>query len=456
MKQQSERLGTEPIPQLLAKLAVPAMLGMIVMALYNVVDAIYIARSVGTIGVAAVSIAFPVQMLVMAVAGAVGIGGGALISIALGAGNLDRANRIFGNAISLVLLFSTAAALLGLTLLTPMLQLFGSSETILPYARDYLGIILYSTAFFAFAFAVNNIIRAEGNAKTAMLTMIISALLNIIFTPIFIFGFGLGIKGAAIGTVMAQGVTAIYLLFYFAAGKSNLSFKSVYLMPRVTLIKQILAIGASAFVRQASSSIMLIVANNLLVLYSGDLAVAVLGIIIRVIMFSLMPILGIVQGLLPLVGFNYGARRSQRVSESIVLGMKAATVIAGLAFILVMALPKQLMMIFTMDAAAVEMGRSAMRIMFALSFTIGVQMVTGGIFQALGNAKAAFILSLSRQVLFLIPLMVLLPLRFQLTGIWLAFPAADLLSFFLALWFLKRYERLFFKPKLPDLAVSES
>ena len=448
MKQQSERLGTELIPQLLAKLAVPAMVGMIVMSLYNVVDAIYIARSVGTIGVAAVSIAFPVQMLVMAVAGAVGIGGGALISIALGAGDLDRANRIFGNAISLVLIFSTAAALLGLTLLTPMLQFFGSSETVLPYARDYLGIILYSTAFFAFAFAVNNIIRAEGNAKTAMFTMIISAVLNIIFTPIFIFGFGLGIKGAAIGTVMAQAVTAVYLLFYFAAGKSSLTFNSAYLMPRMALIGQILAIGVSAFVRQSSSSIMLIVANNLLVLYSGDLAVAVLGIIIRVIMFSLMPILGIVQGLLPLVGFNHGAGQPQRVSDSIVLGMKAATVIAGFAFILVMALPKQLIMIFTNDPAAVEMGVRAIRIIFALSFTIGVQMVIGGIFQALGNAKAAFFLSLSRQVLFLIPLMLLLPLRFQLTGIWLAFPVADLLSFILALWFLKKYEKLFFQANL--------
>jgi putative MATE family efflux protein len=452
MKQQSEQLGTKPIPQLLAKLAIPAMTGMIVMASHNVIDAVYIDRGVGMIGVAAVSIAFPVQMLVMAVAATFGIGGGALISIALGSEDLDRANRVFGNIISMVLLFSFIAALLGLTLLDPLLQLFGSSDTILPYAHEYMGIILYSTVFFAFAFAVNNVIRAEGNARTAMLTMIVSAVLNIIFTPIFIFGFEMGIRGAAIGTVLAQGVTAVYMVVYFATGKSNLSFKAAYLIPRWLLVKQIMAIGASAFVRQASSSIMLVVANNQLILLGGDQAVAVLGIIFRVFMFTMMPILGVVQGLLPIVGFNYGASKPERVSESIVLGLKVSTVIAGAAFILVIALPRQMMMIFTSDAALIEMGQSAMRITFALSFTIGAQMVISGIFQALGKAKAAFILSLSRQVFFLIPLLILFPLIFKLSGIWLAFPVSDLMGFILTLWFVKRYEGIFFKASLPELA----
>lgn len=451
MKQQSERLGIEPIPQLLANLAVPAMVGMLVMAFHNVIDAIYIGQGVGTIGVAAVSIAFPVQMLVMAVAGAFGIGGGALISINLGAGDMDKANRVFGNIVSLVLVFSIAAALFGLAWLTPILQFFGSSDTIMPYARDYLGVILYSTVFFAFAFAMNNVIRAEGNARIAMITMIISAVLNIIFTPVFIFGLGLGIKGAAIGTVLAQGITAVYLVFYFTGGKSSLTYKSIYLIPRLTLIKQILAIGSSAFVRQSSSSIMMIVANNLLILHGGDLPVAVLGIVFRVVMFTLMPILGIVQGLLPLVGYNFGAGQSLRVSQSIMLGLKSATAIAGFAFVIVMVFPRQMMMIFTVDPAAIAMGQSALRIMFALSFTVGMQMITGGVFQALGKAKAALVLSMSRQVLFLIPLLVLLSFLFGLTGIWLAFPAADLLSFILAMWFIYRYKDVFLREKSPAL-----
>jgi len=450
MKEQSSRLGKEPIPQILVKLALPAMVGMLVMALYNVVDAIYVARGVGTIGVAAVSIAFPVQMLVMAVAAIFGIGGGALISIALGADDMERANRVFGNVIGLVIFFSICAALLGLTLLTPMLLLFGSSETILPYARDYLGIILYSTVFFAFAFTANNIIRAEGNAKTAMLTMIISAGLNVIITPIFIFGFEMGIRGAALGTVVAQGITVVYLVIYFLTGRSSLTFISAFLIPQVTIIRQVVAIGASAFVRQAASSIMLIVANNLLIIYGGDLAVAVMGIVVRVIMFTVMPILGIMQGLLPLVGFNYGARQAGRVSESIMLGLKVTTLIAVFAFILTMSLPKQLMMIFTSDAAVVEMGQVALRIVFAFYFVNGIQIITGGVFQALGNARAAFFLALSRQVLFLIPLLVLLPLLFQLQGIWMAFPVADLLSFLVAVWLIKRYEGIFLHAKLAN------
>ena len=324
-----------------------------------------------------------------------------------------------------------------------MLRLFGSSEAVLPYARDYLGIILYGTFFSVFGFAVTNIVRAEGNARTAMLTMVISAILNILITPVFIFGLNLGIRGAAMATVLAKAFIVIYLVIYYASGKSSLSFKPAYMLPSPKLIKQVLAIGASAFVRQGASSIMIVVANHMLLYYGGDLAVAVLGIIIRVMMFSLMPIMGVVQGLLPLAGYNYGAGQHIRVRESILLAMKAATTIAGVAFIVVMLFAGPIMTVFTGDPAVIEMGRTALRIFFALSFTVGVNMVTGAVFQAVGKARAAFVLSLSRQVLFLIPLLVTLPLTFELAGIWLAFPLADLLSFLLALWFIKSDDTLF-------------
>ncbi len=444
MKQQSERLGRDPIPRLLVSLAVPASVGMLVMALHSVIDTIYIARGVGTIGVAAVAISFPVQMIFLALSGALGIGGGSVISRALGANDLEKANRAFGNILSMVLAVSVIGAFLGLIFLTPMLILFGSSETIMPYARDYLGIILYGTISFAFGFSINNIVRAEGNAKMAMLTMIMSSVLNILFTPVFMFVLDMGIRGAAFGTVVAQGVTAIYLLLYFLTGKSSLSIRLHYLFPRYILIREILAVGASAFARQGSASVMLIIANNLLIHYGGDLAIAVLGIIHRVMMFTLMPILGVVQGMLPLVGFNYGARKKIRVNESIYLSMKVSTIIASSAFLLVMAVPGPLMMVFTPDPAAIEMGRSALRIMFALSMTVGIQMVTGGVFQALGKAREAFFISLARQVLFLIPLLILLPLFFDLTGVWLAFPLADLLSFILTLWLIRRHQDYFF------------
>jgi putative MATE family efflux protein len=450
MKEQSERLGKEPIPKLLAKLSVPAMVGMFVMALYNVVDTIFIARSVGTVGVAATSISFPVQLIIMAVAGAVGIGGASVISRMLGAKKTEEANKVFGNVIGLVLIVSLIGVILGISLLEPVLLLFGANQTILPYASDYLGIILYGTIFFSFAFTMNNIIRSEGNAKVAMLTMLISAGLNMILTPIFIFALGLGIKGAASATVISQAVTVIYLIGYFLSGKSSLTFRVKYLRPNLLLIKQILAIGSSAFTRQVSGSIMFIIANHMLIQYGGVVGVAVFGIVHRVIMFTLMPMFGIVQGLLPIVGYNYGAHQTNRVSETIMLAMKTATALALFTFIVMMIFPKQILLIFTNDPNAIEMGIVALRIMFSLAILIGVQMVTGGVFQALGKARAALVLSMSRQVLFMIPMLLTLPLLFGVNGVWLAFPVADVLSFALALWYISKYKS-FFIPKKGEL-----
>lgn len=447
MKEQSERLGSDPIPKLLTSLAVPATAGMLVWAIHSVIDTIYIARGIGTLGVAAVAISFPVHMIIMALSGAIGIGGGTVISRALGAENLEKANRTFGNILSLVILVSVSGAILGLIYLAPMLVLFGSSSTIMPYASDYLRIILYGTIFFAFSFAVNNVIRAEGNSRIAMITLIMSSVLNAIFTPIFMFAMNMGMQGAAYGTVLAQGITALYMFLYFFSGKSSLTVKAQYLKFDLPLIKEMLTVGASAFVRQGSASVMLIVANNLLVYYGGDLAIAVLGIIHRVMMFTLMPILGVVQGMLPLVGFNYGARQEKRVNESVVLAMKVSTAISLLAFILVMAIPAQLMMIFTTDPAAIEMGRGALRLIFLLSVTVGMQMITAGVFQAIGKAKEAFVMSLARQVLFLIPLLIILPRFIGLNGVWLAFPLADFFAFFLALWLIKNHKDYFFSSR---------
>ncbi len=443
MKDQSERLGSAPIPKLLADLAIPATVGMLATALHSVIDAIYIGRGVGTIGVAAVAITFPLVMIIMAISGAFGIGGASVISRALGAGKLEKANRAFGNILLMILVTGIGGVLLGLTFLTPMLRLFGASDSILPYSSEYLSIILYGTAFFSFSFAVNNVVRAEGNARVAMATMIISSALNIIFTPIYMFGMGLGMQGAAYGTVTAQVLTSAYLLYYFFSGKSSLTLSLLFIAPRLVLIREILAVGASAFIRQGASSIMMIIANNMLVHYGGDLAIATLGIIHRVMMFTLMPILGVVQGLLPLVGFNYGAREKRRVNEAVILGLKVATAIALFSWVLVTTIPGLLMKIFTDDPVLVEMGIPALRILFAATITIGIQMVTGGVFQALGKAKEAFVMSMARQILFLIPMLFLLPPFFGLTGVWLAFPVADLFSFILAIWLIKKHSEYF-------------
>jgi putative MATE family efflux protein len=443
MKSQSERLGKEPIPRLLAKLSIPAMLGMFVMALYNIVDTIFIARWVGTLGIAGVSIAFPVQLIIMAVAGAVGIGGASVISRRLGANKLDEANHVFGNVIVIVIGVSAIGVIIGMIWLDPILYLFGSTVDIIPFARDYLSIILFGTIFFAFAFSMNNIVRSEGNAKIAMYTMLISAILNIILDPIFIFVLEMGVKGAALATVISQATTAIYLVFYFFSGKSSLTLYVANLKPNIPLIKEIFAIGSSAFARQVSGSLMFIVINHSLVFYGGTLGVAVFGIIHKIIMFSLMPMFGIVQGLQPIVGYNFGANQHERVSHSISLAFKVATMIAIFAFITFMAIPKPILHIFSNDKEVIDMGSSALRIIFCLAFTIGIQMITGGVFQALGKARTALVLSMSRQIIFLIPLVLILPLFFGLLGVWLAFPLADLFAFALSIWYIKRNKTIF-------------
>nr|WP_315989729.1 MATE family efflux transporter [Desulforamulus aquiferis] len=216
------------------------------------------------------------------------------------------------------------------------------------------------------------------------------------------------------------------------------------MIPNLSVINKILSIGSSAFVQQAAGSVMFVAANHMLVSYGGDLAVAVFGIIHRILMFALMPIIGIMQGLLPIVGYNYGANLHNRVSESIWLAIKTSTMVILVGFVAIMLFPRAILSIFTPDLAAIEMGETALRVMFALSITIGVQVVTGGVFQALGKARAAFILTMSRQVLFLIPLILVLPLWFSLEGIWVAFPIADLLSFGLTLWFIKEHQSVFF------------
>jgi putative MATE family efflux protein len=455
LKRQSERLGVDPIGRLLAELTIPATVGMLAMALHSVIDAIYIGRGVGAIGVAAVAITFPLSMLIMAISGAIGIGGASVISINLGAGRLDRANLAFGNILLMILIVGIAGLFLGLTFLEQLLKLFAASDTILPLSKEYLGIILYGTIFFSFSFAVNNIVRAEGNARVAMGTMIISSFLNIIFTPIFMFAMKLGMSGAAYGTVTAQGLTSFYLIYYYGANKSTLTINLKYIKLNIRMTKQILSIGASAFVRQGASSIMLIIANHMLVFYGGDMAIAVLGIIHRVMMFTLMPIMGIVQGMMPVVGFNYGAQKKLRVREAITLSMKLATLIATAGFLVVMFFPALLIKVFTDDPVLIDMGRSALCIMFAMAFTVGIQMVTGGVFQALGKAREAFIMSMARQILFLIPMLFLLPPLIGLKGVWLSFPVADAFSFLLAIWLILRHKKYFFLNSEKILAVSK-
>ncbi|SMO73003.1 MATE family efflux transporter [Melghirimyces algeriensis] len=442
--QTSAQLGAEKIPRLIMKLSVPAFIGMFVMALYNVVDTIFIARGVGTIGVAGLSIAFPIQIIISAFAMAVGIGGASIVSIKLGAKRKDEANEVFGHLVWLVVVLSIATIVISLLFLEPLLRLFGATEAILPYASDYLSVILIGSLFLSFAMSTNNVVRAEGNAKMAMWTMVVSAGINLVLDPIFIFGLNMGIQGAAIATVIAQACSALWIYAYFKSGRSTLTLKWIGLIPNIQVLKEIISIGTSTFVRQVSSSLMFVVVNWMLIMYGSEMHVAIFGIINRILMFALMPIFGVVQGIQPIVGYNYGAQLYERVGNTIKLGFMIATLMSTIAWLTVLLFPQFLIHIFSTDQKVIEEGASALRTILVIAPTIGFQMVSGGIYQALGKARKAFILSIARQLLFLIPIVLLLPMIFDLPGVWAAFPIADGLAFLLSLMIIwKDRERLF-------------
>lgn len=449
MKQQSQRLGTEPIPKLLLNLSVPAMIGMFVMALYNVVDTLFIARGVGINGVAGVSISFPIMMIIMAIAAAVGIGGASVISRRLGEERKEDANEVLGNLVIMISVVSLISIVGAFTFMEPLLALFGATPDIMPYAKEYLFPIMLGSIFFGFAFASNNIIRSEGNSRFAMITMIIPAVLNTILDPIFIFGLDMGVRGASIATVISQASVTLVVLRYFTSGKSSLDVGLEYFKARFDLMKEVLVIGFPAFVRQVGGSAMMIAINAMLIRYGGSFEVGVFGIVQKVTMLAIMPMIGVLQGMQPIIGYNYGAKQYGRLREIVWLGLKVSTVISLVVFVVMMALPELLMKIFTGDPAVIESGALSMRIIFALAILIGAQVVSGGLYQALGMAKPAFILSVARQVMFLIPLVLLLPNLFNLgvIGVWLAFPLSDLLAFILSVFFLYKDRELFFKPK---------
>lgn len=428
MNAHSQMLAKESIGKLLLKLSAPAIVGMMVQSLYNLVDTIFVGRGVGEMAIAGLTIVFPIQLLVMAVAQAIGIGGASIISRSLGAGDMDRAERTLGNMMALVLVISAFITVLGYVFMVPILKLFGATETILPYSIDYMKTIILGTIFFTFAMTSNNIVRAEGNAKVAMVTMFISAGLNIVFDPIFIFVFNMGIQGAALATVLAQAVTVVYLVYYFLKGQSTVRFKFPNLKLNRKIVFETFAIGSSSFAKQVSGSINAIILNNSLGFYGGDSAIAIYGVINRLIMFTFMPMIGVVQGMLPIVGFNYGAKQYERVKQTISLSIKVTTIMSVFGFTLLMFFPKLLFSLFNSDPSFIADGSYAMRIIILALPLIGFQVVGAAMFQSIGRAVPSLVLSMSRQILFLIPLVLILPLFFQINGLWAAFPLADILA----------------------------
>ncbi|HNR05467.1 MAG TPA: MATE family efflux transporter [Bacillota bacterium] len=425
----SKQLGEEKISKLLLKFSIPAIVGMLVNALYNVVDRIFIGNSVGPLGIAGITIGFPIMLVIMAFAMLIGIGANSLISIRLGEQRKEEAELILGNAVVMLVITSMTISGTGLIFIEPLLRIFGASAAVLPYAKEYLSIILLGTVIQTVGFGMNNFIRAEGNPRIAMFTMIIGAILNTILDPIFIYVFGLGIRGAAIATVLSQAVSASWVLYHFFGGRSTLKVHTKNLRLHTPIVVKIVSLGAATFFMQMAASVLNAIMNKSLVIYGGDIAVSGMGVIMSIAMLILMPIFGINQGAQPIIGYNYGALEFDRVKKALKLAVAAATIITTIGFILTRVFPSQLILLFNRtDKDLLNFGTRAISIYLIFLPIIGFQIVSANYFQAVGKPKHAAFLSLSRQVLILIPALLILPLFFGLEGLLMAGPASDLIS----------------------------
>lgn len=458
---QTERLGKEKVYKLLLKFSIPAIVGMLVSALYNVIDRIFIGNSSGSLGLAGITVGFPIQIIQFAFAGLIGIGATALISIRLGQQKKEEAEHIMGNAIVLLGIVSILLPLIGLLFLDPILVLFGASREVLPYARDYMVVILYGSIFGAYGFGMNNFIRAEGKPGIAMATMLIGAVLNALLAPLFIFVFHWGMKGAALATVVSQAVSAIWIMSYFLSGKSILKVSLPNLKLKWEIIKGITSIGLSFFAMQLAGSIVNALMNISLKKYGGDVAISGMGIVNSISTLMIMPVVAINQGGQPIIGYNYGARKFGRVTSTLKYSILAATAISTLGFLVTHLFPTPLAALFSGgDKALISMGSQMMIIFLLFLPVVGIQIVGAGYFQAIGKAAQSAILSLSRQVLFFIPALYILPNFFGLEGVLASAPVADLLSTIVTgLWLFFEVRRLLQKhekySEMPEFVPEE-
>ncbi|MEZ4771725.1 MAG: MATE family efflux transporter [Bacteroidia bacterium] len=433
----SEELGTKPIGKLLRAQAIPASVGILIMSVYGIVDSIFVGRWVGTLGLGAITVVFPISFLISSIGMSIGIGGASVISRSLGAGNREHALLTFGNQATLTLLLAVVMVIFGSLFQESLLQIFGGRGELLPYAKEYFQIILLGIPFLAWAMMTNNVIRAEGAARFAMMIMIVPAVVNIILDPIFIAGLDMGISGAAWATTISYMASALFSVWYFTRGPSELKLAVKNLWLRFSVVKEIFSIGVVTLVRQGTISVLSIVLNNALFNYGGEMGVSVYGIINRVMMFANFPVLGVTQGFLPIAGYNFGAQKRERVKELI---YKAITFGTGLAFVIflgVMFFARQIASLFTVDEQLILLSTPAIMTVFLATPTLTIQLIGSAYFQSIGKAVPALLLTMLKQGFFLIPLVLILPLFFDLNGIWYAFPIADILSASVNFWFIR-------------------
>jgi putative MATE family efflux protein len=422
------QLGNESVGRLLWQYSLPAIVGIVVMQLYNIVDRIFIGQGVGSDAIAGLAITFPVMNLSAAVGTLIGAGAAARISIVLGQNDKRKAELILGNSLVLTLLFGVIYVSIFAIFIDDILRLFGASEVTLPYAHDFMAYILPGMLVMNLCFSFNNIMRASGYPTRAMVTMFIGAGLNVILAPLFIFVFDWGIKGAAIATDIAMTISMIFVMMHFFSKKSELHFKPGIYKLKWSIFTAITAIGAAPFVVNMAGSALNGIVNNVLHQYGGDDAVGALGILMTYAQLLVMVVIGITQGMQPIIGFNYGARKFHRLKRAFWLSVAAGSAVTFLGAMGAQFFPEYIARAFTTDSDLIEKTAQALRISTVAFWAVGFQIVSTNLFQSLGLAGKSIFLSLTRQILFLLPLIYIFSSVLGLQGVWMAYATSDIVA----------------------------
>jgi len=441
----TNKLATEKIGKLIWKYSLPSIVGTVVMSLYNIVDRIFIGQGVGPLAISGLALTFPFMIFLMAFGMLIGAGSASRISITLGENDKVKAEKILGNALILTFIISGTVIVISYIFMHDLLRLFGGTEKTIKYAEDFMRIIIPGGIFSALNFGFNNIMRASGYPRKAMYTMIICSVLNAILAPIFIFGFHWGIQGAAIATNISYLVGTIWVLQHFMQRNSNIRFYRKNFRLEKDIVMSILNIGMSPFSMQLATCFVVILVNTTLIRYGGDLAIGAFGIINSINTLVVMIIIGLNQGTQPIIGFNYGARLYHRMFKTLKYAIVIATGLTTLGFIIGMFIPHIIVSMFTKDVELQSIAAKALRISVMLFPIIGSQIVVTNFFQSIGKAKISISLSLTRQFLFLIPCLFILPRIIGLSGVWTAMPVSDGLSAIVStatiLYFIKKFKK---------------
>lgn len=428
-------LGTKSVSKLLVQYSVPAIIASVATSLYNIVDSIFIGRGVGPMAISGLAITFPLMNLVVAFCTLIAVGGATISSIFMGQKNTSRATDVVNNVMMLCLIHSVVFGGLTLFFLDEILYFFGATAETIKYAREFMTIILYGTPISYVFIGLNNLMRATGYPKKAMISALLSVAVNVVLAPIFIFSFKWGIAGAALATICGQFVAFIWVLVHFMSKSSFIHFKRDNRWFTPSIIKRIYSIGLSPFLMNVCACVVVVFINKALLDYAGsdgNLAVGAYGIVNRTTMFFVMVVFGITQGMQPILGFNYGANKWDRVKRTLKIGIIAGTTITTIGFILTESFPDTISSLFTTDPTLISIARRGFRVYFICYSVVGCQIVIQNFFQSIGKPQISIFLSLTRQLLFLIPFLIILPRHFGTDGVWASMSGSDLIAFIVA------------------------